>query len=93
MDKFLNLLKSFAQMRNLMSFYLTLFSLIGCFALAFSRGVDIMNTVPVLLGIFVTAHTAERVNAVRSAMNDTDCDTHQVINELEGRQPPTPPAP
>lgn len=66
------------------SFILTLLCLIGMFLLAWFKNVDIMATLPVVLGIFIGSKSIEKSAAVYSASKDNTCDTHAVIRELEG---------
>lgn len=63
---------------------LTLICVIGMFMLAWFKDVDIMSTLPLILGIFIGSKSFEKASTVYSASKDGTCDTHAVIRELEG---------
>jgi hypothetical protein len=65
------------------SFICTMTCLIGLFLLAIFKDVDIVAVVPVVLGAYLGARTADKAVAVSMASKDAKCDTRGVINDLE----------
>jgi uncharacterized membrane protein YfcA len=67
------------------AFVLTLICIVGTISLAFSRpGTEtaVLTTLPVILGAYIGARSAEKIMAVREAARDPNCDTHETIKTL-----------
>jgi uncharacterized membrane protein YfcA len=73
------LIKMFAPFRG---FFLTFISVLGLFGLAFTKGVDINATLPVVLGLYLGAKTGEKMSAHAAASRDPSCSTAEVISQI-----------
>lgn len=63
------------------TFFLTLISIIGSLALAFSKDVDVSILLPSLLGIYVGVHGGVKASNTWAASKDQNADTNKVISE------------
>jgi hypothetical protein len=79
LDSLGNFLKGLAPFRG---FFLTFISILGMFALAFFKGVDIMSSLPVVLGLYLGAKTGEKMSAHAAASRDPSCNTAEVISAI-----------
>jgi ABC-type proline/glycine betaine transport system permease subunit len=70
--------------KHYLSFILTMICVLGLFALAWFKDVDILSTLPIVLGTYVGARTVEKTVAVRSAASDPNADTRAVIKDVNG---------
>lgn len=66
-----------------LGFVLTFISIVGLFLLAFFKNVDINATLPVILATYVGARASEKIVSINAACKDANCDTRQVIHDLE----------
>jgi hypothetical protein len=69
--------------RRTYSFFLTLLSLIILFVLAWFKDVDVVATIPMVLGVYLGTRTADKGVAIMGASKDPNADTVSVINALE----------
>ncbi len=65
------------------SFLLTLFSVIGFFALAWGKNTDVSMVIPGILGLYFGSKSAEKINAQFQARMDPNANTAEVIQKLE----------
>ena len=65
-----------------LSFVLTLISIVGLFALAFIKGVDITSTLPLILGVYVASKSTTNIMHSINASKDPRCNTAAVISKL-----------
>ena len=77
--------KTFAGMSMYLSFILTTLSLIGFFALAFFKNVDVGMSIPTIIGIYITNRTAVKFSAHRAASADPEVNTTQVIESTDDK--------
>lgn len=67
------------------SFILCLVSVIGALGLAYYRpGTEatVLTTLPILLGTYIGARSAEKILSVKAASADANCDTAEVIKNV-----------
>lgn len=69
-------LKALAPYRG---FFLTLISVVGLFALAFYKNVDVTSSLPTVLAIYLGAKTSEKASAHWAASKDPTASTAEVI--------------
>jgi heme O synthase-like polyprenyltransferase len=72
-----------ASIKSKLSFILVLISIIGLFALAWFKGVDIMTALPIILGMYVGSRSATSISHVIQASKDPNCDTASAIAKVE----------
>lgn len=82
----MNFLRNINLAKHYFSFFLTLVSIVGLFVLAWFKGVDILATLPIVLGTYIGSRTFEKTVAVKAAANDPQADTRQVIKDVNGEQ-------
>lgn len=70
-------------MKNKLSFILTLISLIGVFALAWSKDLDIQMLLPSVLAIYVLGRTATSVSSVWAVSRDPAADTMKAVEMMD----------
>lgn len=75
--------KYFKPNQTNLGFLLTFISILGLFTLAFTKGVDIGATLPVILATYIGARAGEKSMAMMAASKDPNADTRQVIHDLE----------
>ncbi len=63
-------------------FYLTAFSVVGFFGLAWFKDVDINNVIPAVLSIYILGRTATNVSATWAASKDPSADTQKAIDTV-----------
>lgn len=73
-------------MKNKLSFILTLLSLIGIFALAWHKDLDIQMLLPSVLAIYVLGRTTTNVSTAWAASKDPNADTLKAIEIADRNQ-------
>jgi hypothetical protein len=72
-------------MKGYLLFWLTFISLIGTFALAFFKDVDVGLLVPAILGIYATHSFGKAASAHLNARADADADVEKVVEMTNDR--------
>jgi hypothetical protein len=83
MQEIMKKLSFLVPSRRTYSFFLTLLSLIILFILAWFKDVDVVATIPMVLGVYLGTRTADKGVAIMGASKDPNADTISVINALE----------
>jgi hypothetical protein len=83
MQEIMKKLSFLVPSRRTYSFFLTLLSLVILFVLAWFKGVDVVTTIPRVLGVYLGTRTADKGVAIMGASRDPNADTAAVINALE----------
>ena len=68
-----------------LSFILTLISIVGLFALAFVKNIDVTSTIPVVLGVYVASKSTTKIMHSINASKDPRCNTANVISRLDNQ--------
>jgi hypothetical protein len=79
----MNWLTSLKPTRQNFSFVLTMTAMVGMFALAWFKNVDITSSLPVILATYLGARATEKSVMVMSAAKDTTANTRDIIGDLE----------
>lgn len=83
MQTMMDKLKFLIPSRRTYSFVLTLLSLVILFVLGWFKGMDVVGTIPMVLGVYLGARTADKGVAIIGAAKDPNCDTASIIGALE----------
>lgn len=80
----MSILKNTNLMKHYLSFMLTLVSILGLFALAWFKDVEITAVLPIVLASYIGARTIEKTVSISAASKDPNADTRQVIRDING---------
>ncbi len=69
-------------MKTKLGFFLTLLSVIGFFALAWFKGIDITMAIPAVLSIYIVGRTTTNISATWAASKDPNADTQKAIDTV-----------
>lgn len=78
-------LSTIAGMKNYLSFWLTLISVVGVLVAHFVLGTDIELLLPTILGIYITNRTAGKVSAHMASAKDPQSDTDSLIKSVDDK--------
>jgi len=82
---FEKMLHSVSGVKNYLSFFLTLISIVGVLLLAWFKGIELDLLLPSLLGLYITGRTVEKSSAHWSASKDSAANTEKVIEMVSGK--------
>lgn len=72
-------------MKSKLSFLLTFMSVVGIFALAWFRNVDIQVLLPSVLGMYILGRTTTNVSTAWAASRDPQADTIKACEMIDRR--------
>lgn len=72
-------------MKSKLSFLLTFMSVVGIFALAWFRNVDIQVLLPSVLGMYILGRTTTNVSTAWAASRDPQADTIKACEMIDKR--------